>query len=124
MFVDSANRHIDGEADEEELLLLLQPHQFHLHHPVVVVEIHHKVLAAVVEGQPALRHRDENGRADAPEGFLELVQQSQRYDAAVLRGVRNNRQTLKQLSHNETDVCDHSVVTPCDCTAPVLFLFL
>lgn len=93
MLVDFENRNVDGQADEEELLLLLKPDQFHLHLTVRVFEIHHKVLAAVVEGLLPLGHHDGNGRADAPEGFLELVQQSQRYDAAVLRSARNNHQS-------------------------------
>lgn len=93
MLVDFENRQVDCEADEEELLLLLQPDQLHLHLTLGVLVVHQKVLAAVVEGQRLLRHRDANGRADTPEGFLELVQQSQRYDAAVLRGVRKNHQS-------------------------------
>lgn len=95
-FVDFENWNIDSEADEEELLLLLQPHQLHLHLTLCVLVLHHKVLAAVVGGRRILRHRDVNGRADAPEGFLELVQQCQRYDAAVLRSAKKNHQSFKR----------------------------
>lgn len=93
MLVDFENRNVDGETDEEELFLLLQPDQRHLHLTVGVLVLHQKVLAAVVERQRLLRHRDANGSADTPERFLELVQQSQRHDAAVLRNINNNRQS-------------------------------
>ena len=61
MLVDFENRNIDGETDEEELLLLLQPDQLHLHLTVRVPVLHQKVLTAVVEGQRVLRHFDANG---------------------------------------------------------------
>lgn len=93
MLVDFENRNVDGEADEEKLPLLFQPDQLHLHLTIRVLVLHQKVLAAVVEGQRLLRHRDVNGRADTPEGFLELIQQRQRHDAAVLRDVRKNHQS-------------------------------
>lgn len=92
MLVDFGNRNIDGETDEEELLLLLQPHQLHFNLALLVLVVHQKVLAAVVVRQRLLCHRDANRWADAPEGFLKLVQQRQRYDAAVLRSVRNHHQ--------------------------------
>lgn len=85
MLVDFENGNIDNEADEEELLLLLQPDQTHLHLTLRVLVVHREVLAAVVGGRRLLHHGDADGRADAPEGFLDLVEQGQRYDAAVLR---------------------------------------
>lgn len=88
MPVDFVNRNVDGEADEEKLLLLLQPDQVHLHLPLRAPVLHQKTFAAVVARRRILRLLGANGRADAPEGFVELVQQSQRYDAAVLRSVR------------------------------------
>lgn len=95
MQIDFGNRNVKGEADEEELLLLLQPHQLHLHLSIGAVVPHQIGLTAVVVGQRPLCHRDGNGRADAPEGFLEDVQQSQRHDAAVLRSARKNLQGSK-----------------------------
>lgn len=92
MFVNFGNGKVDDEADEEELLLLVQPHQFHDHLSLWVLVLHHKVLAAVVAQRPLHRHLDANGRADAPERFLELIQQRQTDDAAVLRSAR--KQTM------------------------------
>lgn len=97
MLVDFEKRNVDGEADEEELLLLLQPDQLHLQLPLRALVLHQKALAAVVAAQRILRPLGGNGRAGAPEGFLELVQQSQRYEAAVLRGAREKPSELKNL---------------------------
>lgn len=87
MAVDLSKRDVDGESNEEELLLLCQPHQPHLHLPLRVAVLQPEVLAAVAgQARPHVDHSDADGRADAPEGPLELVQQRQRQDAAVLRG--------------------------------------
>lgn len=61
MLVDSENRNVDCEADEEELLLLLQPHQLHLHLTVRVVVVHYKLFTVVIKGQWLPRHCDGNG---------------------------------------------------------------
>lgn len=85
VLVDFSCRDEDGQADEEELLLLLQPDQLH-DHPTVRVKVHHyEFPAAVVEGLDPALGTDVDGRADAPEGFLEDVQQGQTHDAAVLQ---------------------------------------
>lgn len=60
MLVDFVNRNADGETDEEELLLLLQPHQIHVHLTLLVLELHQEVLAAVVVRQRLLRHHETN----------------------------------------------------------------
>lgn len=95
MLVDLGNRNVEREADEEELLLLLQPHQLHLHLTLRVHVGHHKVLAAVVERQRGPGHGDADGRAGAPEGFVKLVQQRQRHDAAVLGELKQKCQSWK-----------------------------
>lgn len=92
MFVDFGSRKVDGEADEEELLLLLQPDQLHPHLTLRVLVLHQEVLAAVVPGLRPGRHRDVNGRADAPEVFLKLVQQGQSHEAAVLPNTKKHKQ--------------------------------
>lgn len=84
MLVDFSGREEDGEADEEELLLLLQPHQLHPHLPLRILVLHQEVLAAVVPGLHPLGHGDVDGRTDAPEVLLKLVQQGQSHEAAVL----------------------------------------
>lgn len=61
MLVDFEDRNVDAEADEEELLLLFQPDQPHLHFTIRVLVIHQKGLAVIVEGQRMLRHPDPNG---------------------------------------------------------------
>lgn len=97
-FVDFRDGDVDVEADDEELFLLLEPNQIHLHLTLQVPVLHQEVLAAAVQGQFLPCRCDANGRADAPEGFLELVQQSQRYDAAVLRGVR--KKTIRAVKRD------------------------
>lgn len=82
--VDFEDGDVEREADEEELLLLFQPDQFHLHLPLRAAVHHQEVGAAVAQRLRLLHHGDGNRGADAPEGFLELVQQGQRHDAAVL----------------------------------------
>lgn len=104
VLVDFGDRNVDGEADEEKLLLLRQPDQLHPHLTVCVPVLHQKVLAAIVEGQLPPCLCDANSWADAPEGFLELVQQSQCHDATVLSDARKNYQrnswAKMKLDHN------------------------
>lgn len=88
MLVDFEKRNVEDETDEEELLLLLQMHQLQLHLTLRALVLHQEVLAAVVVRQHVPRRPDANGRADAPERFLELVEQRQRHDAAVLQRTR------------------------------------
>lgn len=85
MSVDFEDGDVEREADEEELLLLFQPDQLHLHLPLRAAVHHQEVGAAVVERLRLLHHGDGDGGADAPEGFLEVVQQGQRHNAAVLK---------------------------------------
>lgn len=84
MLLNFQKRDVDGEADEEKLLLLLQPLKLHLHLTVTVTVVHHEVLTTVVRRLLLLYHPDRDGRADTPERFLELVHQRHCHHAAVL----------------------------------------
>lgn len=92
-FVDFEDGDRNDEADEEELPLLLQPHQLHSRLTVGAAVRHHEVVATVIQRLLTQVPCNTHGGALAPEGLLELVQQCQRHEAAVLTKAKYHQES-------------------------------